>query len=135
VGNAGSRVGNPGRPGRADVARPGLFVDRSYVPCAGQRTAPAISGALSTRPNVRRRRWPDQRSELLPSRDALALSNRARRTPRSWRGCSATVAKLGVGAIQRRGPLVSGERPVLTQVRSMALDPVLPRVAPALAWR
>jgi len=30
-------VGNPGRPGRADVARPGLFVDRSYVPCAGQR--------------------------------------------------------------------------------------------------
>jgi len=26
-------VGNPGRPGRADVARPGLFVDRSYVPC------------------------------------------------------------------------------------------------------
>jgi len=25
-------VGNPGRPGRADVARPGLFVDRSYVP-------------------------------------------------------------------------------------------------------
>jgi len=33
------------------------------------------------------------------------------------------------------GPLVSGERPVLTQVRSMGpVDPVLPRVAPALAW-
>jgi len=31
------------------------------------------------------------------------------------------------------GPLVSGERPVLTQVRSMGpVDPVLPRVAPAL---
>jgi len=80
-------VGNPGRPGRADVAPPRPFVDRSYVPCAGSATAPAISGALSTRPQRRRRRWPIQRSELLPSRDALrACSNRARRTPRSWRG-------------------------------------------------
>jgi len=36
VGNAGSRCGNPGRPGRADVAPPrGLFVDRQLhtVPC------------------------------------------------------------------------------------------------------
>jgi len=42
---------------------------------------------------------------------------------------------LGVGAFRRRGTLVSGERPVLTQVRSMGpVDPVLPRVAPALAW-
>jgi len=33
--------------------RPGLFVDRSYVPCAGQRyLPPAISGALSTRPQT-----------------------------------------------------------------------------------
>jgi len=48
---------------------------------------------------------------------------------------SATVANVGVGAFRRRGPLVSGERPVLTQVRSMGpVDPVLPRVAPALAW-
>jgi len=48
---------------------------------------------------------------------------------------SATVANVGVGAFSDEGPLVSGERPVLTQVRSMGpVDPVLPRVAPALAW-
>jgi len=48
---------------------------------------------------------------------------------------SATVANVGVGAFRRRGTAVSGERPVLTQVRSMGpVDPVLPRVAPALAW-
>jgi len=41
--------------------RPGLFVDRSYVPCAGQRYCAAISGALSTRPQRRRRRWPDSK--------------------------------------------------------------------------
>jgi len=33
-------------PGRADVAPPGLFVDRSYVPVLASATAPAISGAL-----------------------------------------------------------------------------------------
>jgi len=64
-------VGNPGRPGRADVARPGLFVDRSYVPVLASATAPAISGALSTRPNVDGVAGRIQRSELLPSRDAL----------------------------------------------------------------
>jgi len=49
---------------------------------------------------------------------------------------SATVANVGGRCIQAdEGPLVSGERPVLTQVRSMGpVDPVLPRVAPALAW-
>jgi len=49
---------------------------------------------------------------------------------------SATVANVGGRCIQAtREPLVSGERPVLTQVRSMGpVDPVLPRVAPALAW-
>jgi len=36
-GQCRSRCGEPWTPGRADVARPGLFVDRSYVPCAGQR--------------------------------------------------------------------------------------------------
>jgi len=35
-GNAGSRCGNPGRPAEPTWP-PGLFVDRSYVPCAGQR--------------------------------------------------------------------------------------------------
>jgi len=46
-----------------------------------------------------------QRSELLPSRDALAgLSNRARRTPRSWRGLPPRRSPtLGVGAFRRRG--------------------------------
>jgi len=77
-----------------------------------------------------------QRSELLPSRDALRLSNRARRTPRSCGGCLRD-GRQRWGSVHSgdEGPLVSGERPVLTQVRSMGpVDPVLPRVAPALAW-
>jgi len=44
-----------------------------------------------------------QRSELLPSRDALRLSNRARRTPVRGGVASATVANVGVGAFRRRG--------------------------------
>jgi len=64
-------VGNPGRPAEPTWPRPGLFVDRSYVPCAASATAPAISGALSTRPNVDGVAGRIQRSELLPSRDAL----------------------------------------------------------------
>jgi len=32
--------------------RPGLFVDRSYVPCAGQRNCAGISGASRLGPNV-----------------------------------------------------------------------------------
>jgi len=37
-------------------------------------------------------------------------------------------------AFRRRGPLVSGERPVLTQVRSMGpVDPFSPRVAPGVS--
>jgi len=50
---------------------------------------------------------------------------------------SATVANVwgSVAFSATRDRLVSGERPVLTQVRSMGpVDPVLPRVAPALAW-
>jgi len=44
---------------------------------------------------------------------------------------SATVANVGGRCISGdEGPLVSGERPVLTQVRSMGpVDPVLPRVS------
>jgi len=64
-------VGNPGRPGRADVARQAFSSIAAMYPVLASATAPAISGALSTRPQRRRRRWPDSRSELLPSRDAL----------------------------------------------------------------
>jgi len=64
-------VGNPGRPGRADVAPPGLFVDRSYVPCVASATAPAIAVRSRLGPNVDGVAGRIQRSELLPSRDAL----------------------------------------------------------------
>jgi len=52
--------------------RPGLFVDRSYVPCAGQRYSRrplAVRSRLG--PNVDGVAGRIQRSELLPSRDAL----------------------------------------------------------------
>jgi len=68
-------VGNPGRPGpsRRGPAQ-AFFVDRSYVPCAGQRyCAWPLSGAplVDSRPNVDGVAGRIQRSELLPSRDAL----------------------------------------------------------------
>jgi len=50
-------------------ARP--FRRSQLCTCAGHATAPAISGALSTRPNVDGVAGRIQRSELLPSRDAL----------------------------------------------------------------
>jgi len=51
--------------------RPGLFVDRSYVPVLASATGRAISGALRLGPNVDGVAGRIQRSELLPSRDAL----------------------------------------------------------------
>jgi len=77
----------------------------AMYPVLASATAPAISGALSTRPQRRRVAGRIQRSELLPSRDAPAgLSNRARRTPRSWRGLPPRRSPtLGVGAFRRRG--------------------------------
>jgi len=74
-------------PGRADVARPGLFVDRSYVPVLASATAPAISGALSTRPNVDGVAGGFKEVSYYHRVTPCGLSNRARRTPRSWRGC------------------------------------------------
>jgi len=114
-------VGNPGRPGRADVAPPRPF-RRSQL-CT------LCWPALLRRPLA-------VRSRLGPNVDGVAgrikevsyyhrvtpagLSNRARRTPRSWRGCLRD-GRQRWGSVHSgdEGPLVSGERPVLTQVRSM----------------
>jgi len=54
---------------RADVAPPGLS-STSYLPVLAQATAPALAVA-SRIAQRRRRRWTDQRSELLQSRDEL----------------------------------------------------------------
>jgi len=60
----GSRLwGTPGRPAADGPGpRPGPF-RRSQLcyPVLASATAPAISGALSTRPQRRRRRWPDSK--------------------------------------------------------------------------
>jgi len=66
-------VGNPGTPGPSRRGPAQAFsVDRSYVPCAGQRYC---AGPLAVRsrlgPNVDGVAGRIQRSELLPSRDAL----------------------------------------------------------------
>jgi len=50
-GNAGSRCGNL-TPGPSRRGPPGLFVDRSYVPCAGHATAPALAVRSRLGPNV-----------------------------------------------------------------------------------
>jgi len=51
----------PWTPGRADVARQAFSSIAAMYPVLASATAPAISGALSTRPQRRRRRWPDSK--------------------------------------------------------------------------
>jgi len=106
----------------------------AMYPVLASATAPAISGALSTRPNVDGVAGRIQRSELLPSVTPAGLSNRARRTPRSWRGCLATVANVGGRCIQATRDRCFRRRPVLTQVRSMGLWIGSPTRSAALAW-
>jgi len=62
-----------------------------------------------------------QRSELLPSRDACGLSNRARRTPVRGGGCLRDGRQRWGRCIQATRDRWFPERPVLTQVRSMGL--------------
>jgi len=64
-------VGNPGRPGRADVARPGFSSIAAMYPVLASATAPALAVRSRLGPNVDGVAGRIQRSELLPSRDAL----------------------------------------------------------------
>jgi len=66
-------VGEPWTPGpsRRGPAQAFSSIAAMYPVLASATTAPAISGALSTRPNVDGVAGRIQRSELLPSRDAL----------------------------------------------------------------
>jgi len=134
----GSRCGEPWTPGpsRRGPAQAFSSIAAMY-PVLASATAPAISGALSTRPQRRRRRWPDSKEVSYYHRvTPCGLSNRARRTPRSWRGLPPRRSPtLGVGAFRRRG--TAGFRRAAcahTGAVHGPVDPVLPRVAPALAW-
>jgi len=69
----------PWTPGRATW--PASFSSIAAMYLSGQRYCAAISGASRLGPNVDGVAGRIQRSELLPSRDACGLSNRARRTP------------------------------------------------------
>jgi len=117
VGNAGSRCGEPWTPGpsRRGPAQAFSSIAAMY-PVLASATAPAISGALSTGPNVDGVAGRIKEVSYYHRVTPCGPSNRARRTPRSWRGLPPRRSPtLGVGAFRRRGPLVSGERPVLTQ--------------------
>jgi len=105
VGNAGSRCGEPGRPGRADVAPPRPFSSiAAMYPVLASATAPAISGALSTRPQRRRRSLAGFKEVSYYHRvTPCGLSNRARRTPRSWAGVASRDGR------QRWGSVHSGD--------------------------
>jgi len=64
-------VGNPDARAEPTWPRPGLFVDRSYVPVLASATARGHYGRSRLGPNVDGVAGRIQRSELLPSRDAL----------------------------------------------------------------
>jgi len=122
-------VGNPGRPGRADVAPAQAFSSiAAMYPVLASATAPAISGALSTRPQRRRRRWSGFKEVSYYHRvTPCGLSNVHEGHPVRGGGCLRD-GRQRWGSVHSgdEGPLVSGERPVLTQVRSMGpVDPVL----------
>jgi len=92
---------------------------RSYVPLLASAYCAAISGALSTRPQRDGVAGRIQRSELLPSRDACGLSNRATKDTPFVAGVASRRSQRSV--LQREGPLVSGSGLCSRQVRSMGL--------------
>jgi len=140
VGNAGSRCGEPWTPGPSRRAPPRLFVDRSYVALcwpALLRRPLAVRSRLG--PNVDGVAGRFKRSELTSHRrDACGLSNRCTKdTPFVAGVCLPTVANVGGSGIQAtRDRWFSGERPCAHTgaVHGAGGVPVLPRVAPALAW-
>jgi len=135
-GNAGSRCGEPWTPGEPTWPAQAFSSIAAMYPVLASATAPAISGALSTRPNVDGVAGRIQRSDYYHRVTPCGPEYRARRTPVRG-GVCLRDGRQRWGSVHSgdEGPLVSGERPVLTQVRSMGpVDPVLPRVAPALAW-
>jgi len=116
-GNAGSRCGEPWTPGPSRTwPRPGLFVRSQLCTLCWPALLRRISGALSTRPQRRRRRWPDSKKVKLTTRvDALRSLSKPvhERTPRSWRGLASATCRQtwGVGAFRRRGTAGSERRP------------------------
>jgi len=112
-------------PGRADVARPGLFVDRSYVPVWPALLRRPLACLVELGTNVTRAgRFKEV--AILTIADALRPDNRARMTPRragclrdrpkAWFGhsgdddpvpreaCAHTVGPMGLGS---RSPRVA----------------------------
>jgi len=87
VGNAGSRCGEPWTPAEPTWPAQAFSSIAAMYPVLASATAPALAVRSRLGPNVDGVAGRIQRSELLPSRDACGLSNRARRTPRSCGGC------------------------------------------------
>jgi len=96
---------------------------------------PAISGALRLGPNVTASLAGFKEVSLLTiAWRPAGLVTVHEGTPFVAGVASATVANVGGRAFRRRGPLVSGERPVLTKVAVHgACGSVLPRVAPGVS--
>jgi len=129
VGNAGSRVGN--LDARAEPTWPAQAFRRSQLcTCAGQRYCAAISGALSTRPNVTRVAGGFKEVSYYHRVTPCGLVTVHEGHP--VRGGVARDGRQRWGSVHSGDEGTAGFRraPVLTQVRSMGpVDPVLPRVA------
>jgi len=119
-------------PGRADVAPPRLSSIAAMYLC-WPALLRAISGALSTRPQRRRSLAGFKEVSYYHRVTPCGLSNRARRT-RSWRGCLRDGRQRWGRCIQATRTLVSESGLCSHRCVHGPVDPVLPRVAPALAW-
>jgi len=126
VGNAGSRCGNLDA-GRADVAPPGFSSIAAMYPVLASATARPLAVRSRLGPNVDGVAGRIQRSELLHRVTPAGLSNRARRTPRSWRGLPPRRSPtLGVGAFRRRGRWFPESGLCSHSAVHGPVDPVLP---------
>jgi len=133
-----SLCGEPFTPFPSRVAPPRPFVDLSYVPCAGQRyCAGPLAVRLDSAPTYTACRWPEFKEVTTTiALPPCGLINVHERTPRSWRGASATVANVGGRCHSERRWTAGFPRAAFAHTCAVqgAVDRVLPRVSAGLAW-
>jgi len=129
------RVGNPGRPGRAEGAPPGLSRSQLCNLCWPALLRRPLAVRLDRLPTLTASLGRIQRGRDYPRVTPCGLSNRARRTPRFVAGVVPPRRSPSWGVIQEtRDRLFPGAR-LCSQGAVMACGSGFSQRTPALAWK